>query len=95
MGGEEGVARQHKHGKLTVRERIAGLVDPEAERKEIEQRLQAIASPFRSAEAYDIEDIIDPRDTRRLICDFIGLAQKALSPSLDRQQGQATVHERK
>ena len=28
MGGEEGVARQHSQGKLTVRERIAALVDP-------------------------------------------------------------------
>jgi acetyl-CoA carboxylase carboxyltransferase component len=27
MGGEESVARQHEHGKLTVRERIDGLVD--------------------------------------------------------------------
>lgn len=28
MGGEEGVARQHMRGKLTVRERIDGLADP-------------------------------------------------------------------
>ena len=28
MGGPEGVARQHKRGKLTVRERIALLGDP-------------------------------------------------------------------
>src|SRR6516165_11197622 len=28
MGGEEGVARQHKLGKLTARERIAALADP-------------------------------------------------------------------
>jgi acetyl-CoA carboxylase carboxyltransferase component len=28
MGGTEGVARQHKQGKLTVRERIALLADP-------------------------------------------------------------------
>ena len=28
MGGEEGIARQHKRGKLTIRERIAALVDP-------------------------------------------------------------------
>jgi acetyl-CoA carboxylase carboxyltransferase component len=27
MGGEEGIARQHKRGKLTIRERIATLVD--------------------------------------------------------------------
>ena len=28
MGGPEGIARQHKRGKLTVRERIERLVDP-------------------------------------------------------------------
>jgi len=28
MGGEEGIARQHKRGKLTIRERIDGLADP-------------------------------------------------------------------
>ena len=27
-GGEKGVARQHRHGRLTARERIAKLVDP-------------------------------------------------------------------
>ena len=27
MGGPEGVERQHRHGKLTARERIAGFVD--------------------------------------------------------------------
>ena len=28
MGGEERVKRQHEHGKLTIRERIDGVVDP-------------------------------------------------------------------
>ena len=28
MGGPEGVERQHKRGKLTIRERLAALVDP-------------------------------------------------------------------
>src|SRR5580658_7077840 len=30
MGGEERVARQHAFGKLTVRERIAALIDPDS-----------------------------------------------------------------
>jgi acetyl-CoA carboxylase carboxyltransferase component len=30
LGGEEAVAKQHERGKLTIRERIAGLVDPES-----------------------------------------------------------------
>lgn len=28
MGGQEGVAKQHSQGKLTVRERIVKLTDP-------------------------------------------------------------------
>jgi len=30
-----------------------------------------IASPFRTAEAFGIEDIIDPRDTRSLLCNWV------------------------
>ena len=33
MGGEEGIARQHKRGKLTIRERIDALVDPDSFRQ--------------------------------------------------------------
>ncbi len=56
--------------------------DPEAKRLEIEDQLQALASPFRTAEAFDIEDIIDPRDTRPILCDFIETAQAALRTQL-------------
>ncbi len=39
--------------------------DPVALRAEIEERLNAVRSPFRTAEKFGIEEIIDPRDTRR------------------------------
>jgi hypothetical protein len=32
-----------------------------------------LASPFRSAESFNIEEIIDPRDTRSLLCEFAEL----------------------
>lgn len=57
---------------------IEAAPDPEARREETEGRLKAITSPFRSAEAYDLEDIIDPRDTRPLLREFIDLAQGIL-----------------
>jgi len=44
--------------------------DPGAKLAEIEERLDKLRSPFRSAETFWIEEIIDPRDTRRLLCDF-------------------------
>jgi propionyl-CoA carboxylase beta chain len=49
---------------------IANAPDPEARRAEIEQMLNAVRSPFRTAEAFNIEDIIDPRETRPLLCDW-------------------------
>jgi len=42
--------------------------------RQIELRLNALRSPFRTAEAFNIEEIIDPRDTRRLLCDWVSLA---------------------
>ncbi|MCY3569231.1 MAG: hypothetical protein OXH38_11420, partial [Chloroflexi bacterium] len=55
--------------------------DPEAKRAEIEQRLQDLASPFRTAEATG-QDIIDPADTRPLLCDFVEDAQAILRTQL-------------
>jgi len=54
--------------------------DPEKALEEIEERLEALRSPFRTAEAFWIEEIIDPRDTRKLLVDFATLAQKAGRP---------------
>jgi acetyl-CoA carboxylase carboxyltransferase component len=44
--------------------------DPEALYAEIEARLNAVRSPFRTAERFSVEEIIDPRDTRPLLCDW-------------------------
>ena len=67
---------------IAYRREIESSPDPESKRQEIERRLKAIASPFRSAEAFDVEDIIDPRDTRPLLCDFIEMAQDILKTQL-------------
>jgi acetyl-CoA carboxylase carboxyltransferase component len=63
------------------RREIESAPDPEAKREEIERRLQAIASPFRTAEATG-QDIIDPRDTRSLLCEFVEEAQAILRTQL-------------
>lgn len=60
------------------RREIANAEDPSARRAEIEARFRAIASPFRTAEAFGVEDIIDPRHTRRYVADFLDLAYRAL-----------------
>ena len=53
------------------RREIESAPDPEQKKAEIEARLRAIASPFRTAEATG-QDIIDPRETRAVLADFVG-----------------------
>lgn len=48
--------------------------DPAEKLAEIEDRLNKLRSPFRSAEAFWIEEIIDPRDTRSMLCEFANIA---------------------
>ncbi len=52
--------------------------DPAALLEEIKTRLGKVTSPFRSAERFNVEDIIDPRDTRPLLCEFADLAWRKL-----------------
>jgi acetyl-CoA carboxylase carboxyltransferase component len=52
--------------------------DPQAKRDEIERKLKAITSPIRTAAAFGIEDVIDPRDTRPLLVEFVEDAQAEL-----------------
>jgi acetyl-CoA carboxylase carboxyltransferase component len=52
------------------RRELEAADDPMAKRAEIEERLNAVRSPFRTAERFMVEDIIDPRDTRPLLCEW-------------------------
>lgn len=65
------------------RREIANAADPEAKLRELEAHLQAVKSPFRTAEATG-QDIIDPRDTRELLCEFVEQAQPILRTQLGR-----------
>ncbi|HEX3847424.1 MAG TPA: carboxyl transferase domain-containing protein [Steroidobacteraceae bacterium] len=64
------------------RAELAAASDPKALHEEIERRLAPYRSPFRSAEAFLVEDIIDPRDTRRLLCEFAHLAAPLRMPGV-------------
>ena len=59
---------------------IAAAADPQVELAAIETRLNALRSPFRSAEKFWVEEIIDPRRTRSLLCDFARLAEPVRVP---------------
>jgi acetyl-CoA carboxylase carboxyltransferase component len=56
--------------------------DPAALRDEIEVRLNAVRSPFRTAERFGVEEIIDPRDTRPLLCDWAERAHELIAYEL-------------
>jgi len=61
------------------RREIEAAPDPDAHREMIENRLLHLRSPFRAAHKGDVVDLIDPRDTRRLACTFVKLAQPMLA----------------
>jgi acetyl-CoA carboxylase carboxyltransferase component len=51
---------------------------------EITSRLDKVRSPFRTAESFLVEEIIDPRDTRPLLCEFANLAAPLRTPGPSR-----------
>jgi acetyl-CoA carboxylase carboxyltransferase component len=59
---------------------LAESDDPDTLKDEIAARLNRLRSPHRSAEFYEIEQIIDPRDTRPMLCDWVRLARRTLAP---------------
>ena len=62
------------------RAEIEAAPDPQAHLAMIEERLNRVRSPFRTAETFGVEEIIDPRDTRRLLCDFANLVAPLRRP---------------
>jgi propionyl-CoA carboxylase beta chain len=43
-------------------------------KRDIRERLDRLRSPFRSAERFLVEEIVQPAQTRRWLCDFAQLA---------------------
>jgi acetyl-CoA carboxylase carboxyltransferase component len=57
---------------------IESAEDPDQRRAELEAHFESFRSPFRTAEAFGVEEIIDPRDTRRLLVDWAHLAARLI-----------------
>jgi acetyl-CoA carboxylase carboxyltransferase component len=55
--------------------------DPAALLAEIRARLDAVRSPLRTAERFGVEEIIDPRETRPLLCEWVRDAYATLPAS--------------
>lgn len=72
---------------------IEAAADPVAKREELERFYHNLASPFRTAERFGVLDVIDPRETRAVLCDWVEDAwrvatagkQPASAASLDPQ----------
>jgi propionyl-CoA carboxylase beta chain len=52
--------------------------EPAKRLEEIRAWAEALRSPFRTAESFYAEEIIDPRNTRPLLCEWANLAQRML-----------------
>ena len=68
---EGGVHAAHK-------QEIESAADPMAVREALEAKYHHLGSPFRTAESFGILDIIDPRETRGILCDWIEDAWEVL-----------------
>ena len=64
------------------RAEIESAKDPDSCLESLHRKYRAIASPFLTAERFGIEDIIDPRDTRPLLCEWVEMAYKVEKDNL-------------
>jgi acetyl-CoA carboxylase carboxyltransferase component len=64
---------------VAFRREIAAAPDPDAMQRELEARLLATRSPYAAAEAFGVHDLIDPSDTRKVLCDWIEFSEARLS----------------
>lgn len=65
---------------VAYKSELAAAKDREKLLQEIQERLNRIRSPFRTAEHFLIEEIIAPRETRPLLCEFANLAAPLRRP---------------
>ncbi|OLO27311.1 methylmalonyl-CoA carboxyltransferase [Alkalihalophilus pseudofirmus] len=56
--------------------------NPEHLLQQLIEQMEAVRSPFRTAEVFGIEEIIDPRDTRPLLCEWVKGAYDLLPQQL-------------
>lgn len=59
---------------------IESAPDPDARRAELEAQIVALGSPLRTAERFGINDVIDPRETRSILCDWVAEIYPTLRP---------------
>jgi len=68
---------------VAYRRELQAAEDPEALRREIEDRMLAQRSPYTAAEAFAVHDLLDPRATRPALTQWI----EHIQPQLEHQLG--------
>ena len=58
---------------MAYKAELAEAADTPRSSTTIRERLNRLRSPYRAAENFDIEEIIDPRETRPLLCRWANL----------------------
>ena len=64
---------------LAFRREIEAADDPDARRAELEDEMAKAQSVMPRAEDFGVHDLIDPRDTRPILCDWVEEIQGALA----------------
>jgi acetyl-CoA carboxylase carboxyltransferase component len=67
---------------VAFRREIAEAPDPDARRKELEEQFAAGRTPFPRAEAFGVHDLIDPRETRPALCEWLDWSDPLLDAEL-------------
>ena len=81
---EGGVMAAHKA-------EIEAAPDPAARRAELERHYLNLSSPMRTAEKFGVLDVIDPRETRMVLCDWIEDAWHVIQGDAAMRASQATA----
>ena len=63
---------------VAYRRQIAQADDPDAMRAELEAKLAAARKPYPAAESFAVHDLIDPRETRPRLCEWVEWIQPRL-----------------
>ena len=63
---------------LAFRREIEDAADPEARRAELEEEMARAQSVLPRSEEFGVHDLIDPRETRPVLCDWVEEIQPAL-----------------
>ena len=66
----------------SCKKEISEAKNPEEKRKEIEESMSKLQDPFPRAESFSVHEIIDPRETRKYLSQWIERIQPQLRAKL-------------